>query len=101
MREKIILVLEALMIHKHSNCSVFMLAPCYTCTHSDMQACVHVSVFICVFVSVLVCHTKGNYANCLNEGGINHILHCNHLQQFMFAMNLLIITVQIILQIRM
>lgn len=31
---------------------------------------------------VRLCHTEGNYADCLNEGGINHILHCNRLERF-------------------
>ncbi len=66
-----------------------------------MCVCVYVCVCIKIFIRVFVCLTKGNHADCLNEGGINHILHCNHLQQYMFAINLLITTVLGNLQFRL
>lgn len=74
----------------------------YALRRAGAGACACIWLCVCVvFICVPMCHTKGNYADCLNEGGINHTLHCNHLQQFMFAINLLITTVLGILQIRL
>lgn len=80
--------------HHYNKCSLCVWRVRLVCLHAFRQVCVcgcvyftHSSTCVCV------CHTKGNYADCLNEGGINHNLHCNHLQRFMFAINLLITTV--------
>lgn len=43
----------------------------------------HLVMHVCAFEysSAFVCYTKGNYADCLNEGGINHSHHRDHVQQ--------------------
>lgn len=94
-----ILVWEALTVrHHYSNSS----CGCPACSYvpAFRYACVCGYVCVNVLICVFVCHTKGNYADSLNEGGIIHILHCNHLQQFMSAINLLIPVLDI-LQIRL
>lgn len=69
------------------------------CVHLVTHVYEHVRV--CANIHPRVRAFEGNYAECLNEGGINHILHCNHLLQFMFAINLLITVVLDILQTKL
>lgn len=71
-----ILVREALRA-RHSHKSVLI------GINFAIHACMHVHMWLCAFISMF----------CWLPQVINHILHCNHLQQFTFTINL-ITTVQ-------